>query len=72
MHPLLVQRQLMEQQLAKLAESNERRLKRLFRVGWKGLRSKKLSLVGAWNNKRHSIESVQMRAILDLPRHDQS
>lgn len=38
MHPLLVQRQLMEQQLAKLAHSNERSLKRLFRVRWKGLR----------------------------------
>src|SRR5262249_7403173 len=42
MHPLLVQRQWMEQELAKVAKSNERSLKRLFRVGWKGLRRTKL------------------------------
>jgi glycosyltransferase involved in cell wall biosynthesis len=46
LHPLLVQRQLMEQQLGKLAKSNERSLKRLLRVGWKGLRSTKLKFVG--------------------------
>jgi phage tail protein X len=41
MHPLLVQRQWMEQQLAKLGESNERSMKRLFKAGWKGLRRAK-------------------------------
>jgi hypothetical protein len=41
-HPLLVQRQSMEQQLANVAESDERSLKQLFRVGWKGLRRTKL------------------------------